>query len=78
MSTINELRQQVHKLVDTASDTELEFVYRILEVNGSPDWWDAISTEQQQAINKGIEQLDNGQGIAHEEVYKKYEQWLTK
>ncbi len=78
MNEINELRKQVHKFVDTASEKELEVVYHILEANETSDWWNEISPSQQGAIDTGLNQLDNGQGIAHETVLKNYEQWLKK
>lgn len=78
MTNINELRQQVHKFVDSASDKELEIVYHLLEVNTDKDWWEDISTDHQNAIDIGLEQLDKGKGIPHKEVLKNYEQWLKK
>ncbi len=78
MSSINELRQQVHKFVDNASVKELEIVYHLLEVNTDKDWWDEISVDHQNAIAIGLEQLDKGKGIPHKEVLKNYEQWLKK
>lgn len=78
MTNINELRQQVHKFVDSASDKELEIVYHLLEVNTGKDWWEDISADHQNAIDIGLEQLDKGKGIPHKEVLKNYEQWLKK
>jgi len=30
-----------------------------------------------QQVEEGLEELDNGKGISHEEVKKKLEKWLT-
>lgn len=78
MREVNNLREQVKKFVDNASEEELELVYEIFEVANKADWWDEISPAQQRAIDKGLKQLDNGEGIPHKEVMKKYDKWLKK
>ena len=35
------------------------------------DWWDTISDQEKDAINIGLRQLENGEGIPHEKVRKK-------
>jgi len=42
------------------------------------DWWDEISEEQKKAVDKGLEQLDRGEGLPHKEVMKRYSKWLKK
>jgi predicted transcriptional regulator len=78
MNNVNVLRNQVKKFVDTASEKEMEMVYHLFDAAKKNDWWDEISTEQQKAIDKGIAQLNNGEGISHKDVMKKYAKWLKK
>jgi predicted transcriptional regulator len=78
MSELQVLRKQVKKFVDTASEKELEMVYLLFDASKRKDWWDEINGEQRKAIDKGLKQLDNGEGIPHEEVMKKYAKWLKK
>jgi predicted transcriptional regulator len=78
MAEINELREQVIKLVNNASEKELELVYHLMEATNKSDWWDEIDQEQQEAIDEGLRQLDNGEGISHGEVMRKYDKWLKK
>lgn len=78
MSEIQLLRKQVKKFVDAASEKELELAYHLFNASSKADWWDQISAEQKKAIDKGLKQLDKGEGIAHETVMKKYAKWLTK
>lgn len=40
------------------------------------DWWDEISQEQQQAIDKALVEMQTGKLTAHDEVMKKYKKWL--
>jgi len=78
MSNVRVLRTQVKKFVESASEKELEMVYHLFDAAKKDDWWDEISQEQQKAIDKGITQLDKGEGIPHKEVMKKYGKWLKK
>ena len=40
------------------------------------DWWNTISTAERQAIEEGLADVEAGRTIPHEEVMKRYEQWL--
>ncbi len=42
------------------------------------DWWDTISDLEKDAIYIGLRQLENGEGIPHEEVRKKADQILGR
>ena len=42
------------------------------------DWWDTISDTEKAAIQKGVQQLDAGQGIPHEEVMKSVAKKLNR
>lgn len=49
-----------------------------VKISKTDDWWDTLTAEQQNSINKGIEQLDNGEGIAHNKVRKNVNKLLGK
>jgi predicted transcriptional regulator len=78
MSNVNILRRQVKKFVDNAEEKELLMIYRMFEVAQETDWWDEIDEGEKTSIRKGLKQLDQGKGIPHEEVVKKYKKWFTK
>ena len=40
------------------------------------DWWETISEEERQSIERGLEDSKNGRITPHSEVKKKYEKWL--
>jgi len=42
------------------------------------DWWDTISDQEKNAINVGLQQLKNGEGIPHEDVKKKADKLLGR
>jgi hypothetical protein len=78
MSDVSVLRSQVKEFVNTASEKELELMYRFFDVENKDDWWDEITEEQKKLVNKGLAQLDKGEGVPHKEVMKKYAKWLKK
>jgi thiamine pyrophosphate-dependent acetolactate synthase large subunit-like protein len=78
MSDVSVLRSQVKEFVNTASEKELELMYRFFDVENKDDWWNEITEDQKKSINKGLAQLNNGEGVPHKEVMKKYAKWLKK
>ncbi|MBX2925415.1 MAG: hypothetical protein KF746_24675 [Chitinophagaceae bacterium] len=42
------------------------------------DWWDEISTEQQEAIDRALDEVKAGKLTPHDEVMKTYAKWLKK
>jgi hypothetical protein len=40
------------------------------------DWWDSISEEEKQSIEKGMSEADNNELKPHSEARKLYEKWL--
>ncbi len=42
------------------------------------DWWDEIGTEQQDAIDKALEEIKAGKLTSHHEAMKPYSKWLKK
>lgn len=42
----------------------------------SKDWWESISTEEQESIERGISDAENGKLKPHTTARKLYEKWL--
>lgn len=40
------------------------------------DWWKEISIDEQNSIDKGIQDADNGKLTSHSNVKKIYDKWL--
>lgn len=40
------------------------------------DWWEDLSKDEKNSINKGIQDADAGRLVPHAEVKKLYEKWL--
>jgi len=48
------------------------------DIDQSVDWYDELTPEQKEAIQKGRAELDAGKGIPHEEVRKSIRQRIEK
>lgn len=51
--------------LDTLKDSELS----------GKDWWEDLSSEQIESINRGIKDIDEDRIHSHESVMKKYEKY---
>ncbi len=47
-----------------------------VKISKSTDWWETLSTEQQNSINKSVKELDNGKGVTHNDVRKSVKKLL--
>ena len=71
------LRKKVKKYIDNANDKTVQMVYALLEAESKYDFWDELPVSVKTDIDEAIKQADAGQLIAHEDVMKKYNKWLT-
>ena len=58
--------------------TTLQQLKKIMEQSSTKqqDWWEIISEEERQSIERGLEDSKKGRITPHSEVKKKYEKWL--
>jgi hypothetical protein len=68
-----EIKNYLHKLkliVETDDESILSKVqaYFTTVKSKNVDWWDTISDQEKEAVNFGLQQLEIGKGIPHEEV----------
>ncbi|MGI8951706.1 MAG: hypothetical protein ACR2FN_09000 [Chitinophagaceae bacterium] len=72
------LRDKIKIFIDNADDHVVKMVYALLKADSETDWWDELNEDEKTSIKKGIDDLENGRIISHEEVVKKHSQWLSK
>lgn len=72
------LREKVKKYIDEADDRIVKMIYSMLEANRNDSWWDDLPASVKKSILKAEKQLDEGKGIPHEAVMRKYNKLLTK
>jgi predicted transcriptional regulator len=69
-----EIKNYLHKLIVETDDesilTKVQAYFTTLKEKNI-DWWDMISEQEENDIKEGLQQLENGEGIPHEEVKRK-------
>ncbi len=78
-----EIRKEVKQYIDHADDRMLRVIHAMLEADqqeamiAGDEWLEEISNEEKTAIERGLKQLDNGEGIPHQEAIK-HLKWFPK
>ena len=79
--SIAETKNHLHKLIAETDDegilSKVRTYFTLLK-NKNTDWWDTISAQEKEAINIGLQQLENGEGIPHKEVKRKVDALLGR
>ncbi len=69
-----EIKNYLHKLIvetdDEAILMKVQEYFTVLKEKNI-DWWDMISDQEKKDIKKGLQQLENGEGIPNEQVKRK-------
>jgi hypothetical protein len=55
-------------ILQTENEEILEAIKNLLKIEDQADFWDQLSLEDQEAINEGINQLDEGKSVSFEEA----------
>lgn len=68
--------------IDISNNKALAFIEYIksldfIEISKTTDWYDELNFKQKESINKGIEDLENGNTYADEDVRKDIHQRIT-
>ena len=75
--TSTQLKSSLHQLIDNSKNNKLlSVIYDLLSSDtknsSSKDWWDSLSTEQKEEVEKALHDLESGKGISHKTVMSKY------
>lgn len=65
---IQSKKNLITAILQTTDEEILGEIKKLLKIEGQNDFWDDLTEADQQAINEGIRQLDEGKSISHEEV----------
>ena len=69
-----EMKNYLHKLIVETDDESILYkvqAYFLTLKKKNIDWWDTISNQEKEIINLSLQQLENDEGIPHEEVKRK-------
>ena len=73
---VSELKLKIFREIDSLEKVKLQEIYGYLQnfVRGEKeiDEWSILSYAQQQGLLEAIDELNEGQGIPHEEVISKF------
>jgi hypothetical protein len=68
---------EIIKWVKTLKDdTSIERLKMLRDSHRKLDWWDEITDDEKNAIDKGLDDIKAGRVKPHQHVRKVYEKWL--
>jgi predicted transcriptional regulator len=71
IAEIEETRSSLIAWIEQLSDTNTLFILESLKNSKvSGDWWDDLSEAQQQNINEGIKDVEEGRTVSSEEFWR--------
>ena len=77
MDAVIEMRETLKTKIDIADMHTLEQINDLLEF-GDADPLLNMNSEQEASLLRGIKDANEGRTTPHEEIMKKYNQWVTK
>jgi len=75
------LKKKLHSLIDKIEDNSvLEQLNEIFTeaLNNRKVSWASLNESEKESIERGLKQLENGEGIDFEEVNKRFDEWLRR
>lgn len=66
----------IHWVTTLDDETSLERLKMLKNSRSIQDWWDLISEEEKNAVDRGLADIKAGKLKSHKEVKKLYEKWL--
>jgi hypothetical protein len=78
MKTIEIRKRLIEEINSSSNKSLLEEMYNFLNKDNATDDLYKLSRSQKLAINKGREQIMNGQSFTNEEVNSEIEKWLNE
>ncbi len=78
MDSLDLMREEVKKYIETADEKVVKMMHAMLEVNADEDWWDTMPDNVKADVEAALSEADKGELIPHEEIKKRYQKWLAK
>jgi hypothetical protein len=68
----------IQRICEIQDNELIDLIKNIIDIPhaSNSDWWNHISLEERDSINKGIDDLQQGKVYPHDQIRKKYEKWL--
>ncbi len=78
MDSLDLMREEVKKYIETADEKTVKMMHAMLEVNADEDWWDTMPDNVKADVEAALSEADKGKLIPHEEIKKRYQKWIAK
>lgn len=78
MNTIEIMKQEVKKYIETADPKVVKMVHAMLEVDADNDWWDTMPDKVKADVEAALAESERGDIVPHSEIRKRYKKWLVK
>jgi predicted transcriptional regulator len=59
-------------LAKLENDSTIQFLKIIKDTDSREDWWDELTEDQKQGIQRGLKDIEEGRLVPHDEVRLKY------
>jgi hypothetical protein len=68
----------IQRICEIQDNDLIDLIKNIIEIpkTSRSDWWNQITQEEKESINRGLSDLEQGNVYSHDQIRKKYEKWL--
>jgi hypothetical protein len=68
----------IQRIIQIQDNDLIDLIKNIIDIPDSSetDWWNQITQEEKESINRGLNDLQKGNVYSHDQIRKKYEKWL--
>ena len=68
----------IQRICEIQDNDLIDLIKNIVDIHSASksDWWNQISIEEKESINRGLNDLEQGNVYSHDQIRKKYEKWL--
>lgn len=77
MGKVKNREQLIEKIKKIDDQNVIDEINRLLEINIDESVYE-LSEEQKKAIQEGREQIERGEGIPSDQVFRDIDEWLNK
>ncbi len=80
MATVKPIDQEITQYLPHLNVRQKQALLNVMKTFAAEqqDWWDEISEEQQQAIDRSLAEMKTGKLTRHDDVMKKHKTWAKK
>lgn len=80
MELIRELDEEILQHLPNLNKRQKEAILKVVKTftSGRQDWWDEITSEQKEAIDRSLEEMKEGKLTPHDKVMGEYKRWMKQ